>query len=342
MAIKNQEAKKKLFKNNVYAFLMDLYKVTYSSYTKVSLTKLQEKHDIVSSGNQWLLNKAIKEMGVIKQIGNTGNIKYYWSYAEMPNIKLANRIIEKINLYKINKDKTKDDLDKLKNKGLIPINKQKLDYVKIYEKTIKEASTKVEQTPSQIKVSVSKLLQHRYYNDVLEFVKFYKSNKLDMKLYDAIKKFNLPSVAGVVMRKYEIFDTVGFLMSDVTPFHIIALIQLYWKNKISNINSYKNIELVYENFTSEPIFFESTTIEPAKQIFTPKYESLEPAVDNSLDNAVNLIISHLDSKYTELMNKKVDLTQNLVSINVELKNINEELTKYTTNKDLINSLVHIL
>ena len=271
-----KQDKKRAEWTQVLEFLQVLYKETYKGYKKVSLTDIHKHCGINDANKQYLINKALVELGIITFSGTQPRTRLtYWKHEKMPNYMMSKSVIDKINLYKLNKEKNKLDLENLKRRGLVPIINEPM--VKLKPKAIEKAKERIaKQTEKSMgKKGKScdyaftidtdkgqklvydhlKLMKHSYYPKVTSFINRYKNEQIKGGLTKAVQMYGLNGTVALSINKLGCIRN-GYIDKTVSADQIIAGVLEYWKNKLVNLNHFtdiiiSNVDPMLEDFDNE-------------------------------------------------------------------------------------------
>ncbi|TXG85510.1 MAG: hypothetical protein E6R13_02100 [Spirochaetes bacterium] len=193
----------------------------------------------------------------------------------MPNVIMAKSVYDKMQLYFVNKEKTKQDLENLKRRGLVPIINEPM--VKLKPKAIEKAKGRiVKQTVNSMgKKGKScdyaftidtdkgqklvydhlKLMKHSYYPKVTSFINRYKNEQIKGGLTKAVQMYGLNGTVALSINKLGCIRN-GYIDKTVSADQIIAGVLEYWKNKLVNLNHFtdiiiSNVDPMLEDFDNE-------------------------------------------------------------------------------------------
>lgn len=366
--------KKRAEWTQILEFLQVLYKETYKGYKKISLTEIHKHCGINAADKQYLINKALTDLGIITFSGTRPKTRLtYWKHSQMPNYIMAKSVIEKVNLYKLNKEKNKQDLENLKRRGLVPIINEPM--VKLKPKAIKKAkqtansmSKKGKRCDYAFTVDTDngqklvydhlKLKKHSYYSKVASFINRYKNEQIKGALTKAIKMYGLNGTVASSMNKLGCIRN-GYVELTVSPDQVIAGVLEYWKNKLVNINHFSdiiisNVDPMLEDFDNEyhvnttdniKADFEVTIVnedEALQSLKTQLSKSLEEdnkalfeLVNENEGNVPKRPIS-LDELETEISKRQRELmSDSEIAWATVLKDINIKITNLENRKTVI-------
>lgn len=374
-----KQDKKRAEWTQVLEFLQVLYKGTYKGYKKIYLTEIHKHCGINAKDKQYLINKALSDLGIITFSGTQPKTRLtYWKHSQMPNYIMAKSVIEKVNLYKINKEKNKQDLENLKRRGLVPIINEPM--VKLKPKAIEKAKERIAKqnkksmdkrgknydyaftidtdNGKKIVYDHLKLIKHSYYSKVASFINRYKKEQIQCGLTNAIKMYGLNGTVGSSMNKLGCIRN-GYVENAVSPDQVIAGVLEYWKNKMVNLKHFSdiiitNVDPMLEDFETEnptdikadfefTIVNEDEALESFKNDLAKSIESDNKAllqlVAKNESNAPQKPIS-LDELQTEISKRQRELmTDSEIAWATVLKDINIKITNLENRKtDILNKI----
>lgn len=345
-----KEDRKKLEISQIHEFLQILYKEIYQGYKQVSLVKIQKHCGITASTKQYLINKAITDLNIVTFIGKgSRDRKCYWKHDQMPNVIMAKSVYDKMQLYFVNKEKEKQDLENLKRRGLVPIINEPM--VKLKPKAIEKAKERI---AKQIVNSMSKrgkscdyaftidtdkgqkivydhlkLIKHSYYPKVTSFIIRYKNEQIKGGLTKAVQMYGLNGTVALSINKLGCIRD-GYIDKAVSPDQVIAGVLEYWKNKLVNIKHFSdiiifNVDPMLKDFDNEYPVNASGNIKADFEVTIENEDEALQSFKNDLAKSIEEENKALFELVTENENNNSKQTLSLYELEAEVSKRQREL-----------------